>query len=102
MSGPICDDGWDLDDGHVVCRELGFLSALKITTGSFFGPVYRDFTTNSVQCTGDEAAMEFCQRKDMSESFCSGKEAAGVVCNTTESHHVAKRSVAAAGTVGEF
>merc|ERR1711915_1110975 len=47
MNGPVCDDNWDIDDGHVVCKELGFSSALEITKESYFGPVYRDFTTNN-------------------------------------------------------
>ena len=48
MNGPVCDDSWDLEDGHVVCRELGFMAALKITKGSFFGQVYREFSTSSL------------------------------------------------------
>ena len=100
MNGPVCDDNWDIDDAHVVCRELGFQSALEITKGSYFGPVYRDFTTNNVRCTGDETALEICQRQDKTETFCSGGEAAGVFCNTTKSnfaHHVRKRGAAAIG-----
>ena len=83
MNGPVCDDNWDIDDGHVVCRELGFHSAIEITKGSYFGHVYTDFTTNNVQCTGKESALEFCQRQDKSKTFCSRREAAGVLCNTT-------------------
>ena len=102
MNGPVCDDNWDIDDAHVVCRELGFQSALEITKGSYFGRVYRDFMTNNVQCTGDEAALEFCQRQDKADSFCSGEEAAGVLCKQMESnnsHHVSKREAAALGNI---
>ena len=95
MDGPFCDDGWDLEDGHVICKELGFLSALEITKESFFGPVYKDFTTNHVQCIGNEAGLEFCQRKDRTFAVCSRKEAAGVFCKTAEfnsSHQISKRA----------
>ena len=90
MSGPVCDDSWDLEDGHVVCRELGFPSALEVTKGSAFGPVYRDFTADNVRCTGEEAGLEECQRKDAGQSFCSGQEAAGVVCSTGDSEEHAR------------
>ena len=94
MDGPVCDDDWDLEDGHVVCKQLGFMSALKVTKESFFGPVYREFTTNHVQCAGDEAGLEFCQRNDQTYAVCSRKEAAGVFCETLESnpsHQISKR-----------
>ena len=35
--GYICDDGWDLDAAHVVCRMLGFKYAQGFTPNSFFG-----------------------------------------------------------------
>ena len=28
---PICDDHWDMRDGKVVCRQLGFAKALNVT-----------------------------------------------------------------------
>ena len=94
MNGPVCDDNWDIDDGHVVCRELGFSSALEITRGSYFGSAFGDFTTNNVACSGSEEALEFCQRQDKANTFCHSNEAAGVVCKVIKEksiHHRMRR-----------
>ena len=94
MNGPVCDDNWDIEDGHVVCKELGYSSALEITRGSFFGPVYREFSTNNVACTGEEEGLQFCHKQDKTDTICTRKEAAGVVCKAEEeksSHHRSRR-----------
>lgn len=35
--GAVCDDEWDIRDGHVICRQLSFGGAAKVTHNSHFG-----------------------------------------------------------------
>ena len=30
---PACDDGWDLNDATVACRQYGFSNAVRATIG---------------------------------------------------------------------
>ena len=36
--GTVCDDGWNINAGHVVCRQLGFSRATAVHEGGEFGP----------------------------------------------------------------
>ncbi|XP_048850014.1 T-cell differentiation antigen CD6-like [Brienomyrus brachyistius] len=79
--GTVCDDGWDLQAGHVACAQLGCGYALKVTgqDGLFkpgSGPIHLD----DINCTGTEKNLWKCLASHRSQD-CGHKEDAGVVCS---------------------
>ena len=62
--GKICRNEWDINDVKVVCRQLGFQSALA----EFIGMNTRDDTIfvamSDVACTGQESVLASCKRRD--------------------------------------
>nr|XP_034985823.1 macrophage receptor MARCO [Zootoca vivipara] len=75
--GTICDDSWDINDGIVICRMLGFSRAVQTftaTAGS--GRIWLD----DVQCTGTEFSIHSCRKPNWGENNCSHNEDAGVEC----------------------
>ena len=56
---PICGYSWDILDASVVCRELGYPTAVSATRKRRYNsPSYGVYITYS--CTGDEAALKQC------------------------------------------
>jgi hypothetical protein len=41
--GSICDDEWDMREATVVCRQLGYERAYRVTHSSMFGPARSKF-----------------------------------------------------------
>nr|XP_036851653.1 T-cell differentiation antigen CD6 isoform X5 [Manis javanica] len=82
--GSVCDDTWDLEDAHVVCRQLSCGWAIQALPGLHFapgqGPIHRD----QVNCSGAEAYLWDCPGLP-SDRFCGHKEDAGVVCSEHQS-----------------
>ena len=61
--GKVCRNEWDINDVKVVCRQLGFQSALA----EFLGTDTRDenisFVMSNVACTGQESVLASCKRR---------------------------------------
>ncbi|XP_072645447.1 T-cell differentiation antigen CD6 isoform X4 [Canis lupus baileyi] len=82
--GSVCDDSWDLEDSHVVCRQLNCGWAVQALPGLHFapgrGPIHRD----QVNCSGAEAYLWDCPGLP-GDGYCGHKEDAGVVCSEHQS-----------------
>nr|XP_060616109.1 soluble scavenger receptor cysteine-rich domain-containing protein SSC5D-like [Anolis sagrei ordinatus] len=79
--GTVCDDGWDLRDAQVVCRELGCGGAVSAPEEAHFGKGKDPIWINEVQCNGTEDALRKCIYKMHTLYECRHEEDAGVVCS---------------------
>ncbi|XP_067319356.1 deleted in malignant brain tumors 1 protein-like [Anolis sagrei] len=79
--GTVCDDGWDLRDAQVVCRELGCGEAVSAPEEAHFGKGKDPILINEVQCNGTEVSLYNCFYKMHTLYECRHEEDASVVCS---------------------
>ena len=77
--GTVCDDGWDLNDAQVVCRQLGFGPAVAARNQQCNGQIW----TINMNCTGTEQTFEDCLHSEWVIYGCGHEECASVVCATS-------------------
>ncbi|XP_030575070.1 lysyl oxidase homolog 3B isoform X4 [Archocentrus centrarchus] len=78
--GTICDDDFTIANAHVLCRQLGFVSATGWTHSAKYGKGQGKIWLDNVQCNGGEKSIEFCKSRGWGNSDCTHDEDAGVVC----------------------
>ena len=78
--GTVCNDLFDLESASVVCRQLNFTGALRVTSfGPGSGPIWLD----DVECNGNETSIEFCSHAAFGIHNCHHNDDVAVVCSCT-------------------
>ena len=78
--GTVCDDEWDMKDGQVVCRQLGFVGASKTRNEGYYGEGSGPILLDDVQCSGNETFIWECDHYGWNQHDCSHREDASVQC----------------------
>ena len=78
--GTVCEDLWDLRDAVVVCRQLGYATALRASIGAEFGEGTGRIWLDNVYCSGTESMLSECNARSWGSHNCYHTRDAGVVC----------------------
>lgn len=78
--GTVCDDSWDIRDGHVVCHQLGYGRALATHGVAHYGQGTGVIAMDDVGCSGEEINLFSCSYVGSTAHNCRHTEDAGVEC----------------------
>ena len=78
--GTVCDDYWDIEGGHVVCRQLGFLKATAVYGSAYYGRGDGPIFLRHLKCTGTENYLWHCRQSGWKHASCNHGEDASVDC----------------------
>ncbi|XP_074552860.1 galectin-3-binding protein A-like [Halichoeres trimaculatus] len=105
--GTVCDDGWDMAEAQVVCRQLRFPGAKSVVTGKDYGKASGPIWLDDLDCKGTEKYLSTCTFKGWGLTDCSHKEDVGVICETgglnmgvDDSSHLLDHSVTLSDSLG--
>ena len=84
--GTVCDDYWDLRDAIVVCRQLGYTTAVRRSISAEFGEGTGRIWRDNVGCRGTENRLSSCSASYWGSHNCYHSDDAGVVCTSKLCH----------------
>lgn len=81
--GTVCDDLWDIEDAHVVCRQLNCGKGVSALGSGYFGEGRGSIFLDDVKCQGSERSLDQCHHQGLSVHNCGHQEDASVICSGT-------------------
>ncbi|XP_039456351.1 deleted in malignant brain tumors 1 protein-like, partial [Oreochromis aureus] len=100
--GTVCDDGWDLNDAEVVCRQINCGSALEVPPSADFGAGTGQIWLDNVTCSGNESSLTECQHNGFGSNRCEHSQNAAVICSGEKTVRFRSGSSRCAGRVEIF
>jgi len=82
--GTVCDDGWDMNDTRVVCRQMGFPVAASYLGSAHFGAGSGPIWLDDVFCSGSESSIAHCPHRGWGVEDCEHSEDASVICSSSK------------------
>ena len=76
----MCDDGFDISDATVVCKQLGYPGAIEYYCCGFYGQGSGSIWLDDVACTGTETSVYDCSHSGFGNHNCVHNEDVGVEC----------------------
>ncbi|XP_047229732.1 deleted in malignant brain tumors 1 protein-like [Girardinichthys multiradiatus] len=78
--GTVCNDGWDLSEATVVCRQVGCGLPKSALMLAYFGEGTGQIWLDDVACAGNEGSLPECPHNGFGNHNCGHGEDAGVIC----------------------
>eukprot|EP00092_Neocalanus_flemingeri_P035176 GFUD01038280.1.p1 GENE.GFUD01038280.1~~GFUD01038280.1.p1 ORF type:complete len:1087 (+),score=284.35 GFUD01038280.1:432-3692(+) len=83
--GGICDDGFNVKEGNVICHQLGFhLGAKRVIKKANTGGAGK-VLLGQVSCEGSEKSLADCNISDTPTIACPADQMVGIECKEAES-----------------
>ena len=79
--GTVCDTIWGIQDGNVVCRELGYARATSVHGSAAYGEGSGPIWMDRVHCEGSERRLIICPFSGWGIHVCGHWRDASVVCS---------------------
>ena len=76
----MCDDGWDLSDADVVCKQLGYTGARHYTFEAFYRQGNGTIWMDDVACILWNSRLGYCNFSGWDNHSCDHSEDVGVIC----------------------
>ena len=84
--GGVCDNGFDIHDAHVICKMLGYPTAIEALANGAADDLYgtapsgSNFTLDNLDCSSSESSIFDCPLSSELAEVCDASKIAGVKC----------------------
>lgn len=82
MWGSVCDDDFNIEEGNVLCRMMGWTRATHIYKNNTYGPGSGFIWLDDLRCLGFENSVENCLHMPWGVSNCDHTEDVGLRCTS--------------------